>query len=60
MNDEYTVGVAADMTGMSVRTLHYYDHIGLAGNWAWTSATSRRSSPPRTPPTRTTCGANAT
>ncbi|MEZ0115308.1 DNA-binding transcriptional MerR regulator [Catenulispora sp. EB89] len=27
---EYTVGVAADLTGMSVRTLHYYDQIGLA------------------------------
>lgn len=30
MNDEYTVGTAADVTGMSVRTLHYYDQIGLA------------------------------
>jgi DNA-binding transcriptional MerR regulator len=29
MNDEHTVGVAADLAGMSVRTLHYYDQIGL-------------------------------
>lgn len=27
---DYTVGAAADLTGMSVRTLHYYDQIGLA------------------------------
>ena len=30
MNDEYTVGVAAELSGVSVRTLHYYDQIGLA------------------------------
>lgn len=30
MNDEYTVGVAAELSGVSVRTLHYYDEIGLA------------------------------
>jgi DNA-binding transcriptional MerR regulator len=29
MTDEYTVGVAADMAGVSVRTLHHYDRIGL-------------------------------
>lgn len=29
MNDEHTVGAAADLAGMSVRTLHYYDQIGL-------------------------------
>lgn len=27
---DYTVGTAADLTGMSIRTLHYYDQIGLA------------------------------
>ncbi|MEV5322715.1 MerR family transcriptional regulator [Nonomuraea sp. NPDC052634] len=26
---EYTVGVIADLTGVSVRTLHHYDEIGL-------------------------------
>ena len=30
MDDEYTVGVAAELSGVSVRTLHYYDQIGLA------------------------------
>jgi DNA-binding transcriptional MerR regulator len=30
MNDEYTVGSAAELTGLSVRTLRYYDEIGLA------------------------------
>ncbi|WP_194907404.1 MerR family transcriptional regulator [Catenulispora rubra] len=30
MNDEYTVGAASDLTGMSIRTLHYYDQIALA------------------------------
>lgn len=29
MTDDYTVGVAAEMTGVSVRTLHHYDQIGL-------------------------------
>lgn len=27
---DHTVSTAADLTGMSVRTLHYYDQIGLA------------------------------
>lgn len=27
--DEYTVGAVADMAGVSVRTLHHYDEIGL-------------------------------
>jgi DNA-binding transcriptional MerR regulator len=27
--DEYTVGVVAGLTGVSVRTLHHYDEIGL-------------------------------
>ncbi|MFG1694414.1 MerR family DNA-binding transcriptional regulator [Nonomuraea sp. NPDC049309] len=26
---EHTVGVIADLTGVSVRTLHHYDEIGL-------------------------------
>jgi DNA-binding transcriptional MerR regulator len=29
MNDDYTVGVAAELTGTSVRALHHYDQIGL-------------------------------
>jgi DNA-binding transcriptional MerR regulator len=29
MTDDYTVGAAAEMTGVSVRTLHHYDQIGL-------------------------------
>ena len=29
MNEGHTVGAAADLAGMSVRTLHYYDQIGL-------------------------------
>ena len=29
-NGEYTVGAAAELTGVSVRTLHHYDQIGLA------------------------------
>ncbi|MDR8408651.1 MerR family transcriptional regulator [Nonomuraea sp. 3-1Str] len=30
MNDkEYTVGVVADLAGVSIRTLHHYDEIGL-------------------------------
>lgn len=29
MTDELTVGAAAELTGVSVRTLHYWDHIGL-------------------------------
>jgi DNA-binding transcriptional MerR regulator len=29
MTDGYTVGVAAETTGVSVRTLHHYDRIGL-------------------------------
>jgi DNA-binding transcriptional MerR regulator len=28
--DANTVGAVADLTGVSVRTLHHYDHIGLA------------------------------
>jgi DNA-binding transcriptional MerR regulator len=27
--DANTVGAVADLTGVSVRTLHHYDHIGL-------------------------------
>ncbi|WP_194897200.1 MerR family transcriptional regulator [Catenulispora pinisilvae] len=30
MDDEYTVGSAAELAGLSVRTLRYYDEIGLA------------------------------
>lgn len=29
-DDAYTVGAAAELAGLSVRTLHYYDQIGLA------------------------------
>jgi MerR family transcriptional regulator, thiopeptide resistance regulator len=29
--DEYTVGAAAELIGVSVRALHHYDRIGLAG-----------------------------
>jgi MerR-like DNA binding protein len=27
--EDYTVGVVAELTGVSVRTLHHYDEIGL-------------------------------
>ena len=30
MVDGYTVGAAAELAGVSVRTLHYYDEVGLA------------------------------
>ncbi|MBS2536789.1 MerR family transcriptional regulator [Catenulispora sp. NF23] len=30
MDEEYTVGSAAELAGLSVRTLRYYDEIGLA------------------------------
>jgi DNA-binding transcriptional MerR regulator len=29
MTDDYTVGAAAELAGVSVRTLHHYDQIGL-------------------------------
>lgn len=29
MNNTHTVGAAAALTGVSVRTLHHYDHVGL-------------------------------
>ncbi|MFC0544452.1 MerR family transcriptional regulator [Kutzneria chonburiensis] len=29
MTDDYTVGTAAELAGVSVRTLHHYDQIGL-------------------------------
>jgi DNA-binding transcriptional MerR regulator len=29
MTDDHTVGTAAELAGVSVRTLHHYDQIGL-------------------------------
>jgi MerR family transcriptional regulator, multidrug-efflux activator len=38
---EYTVKQAADLAGVSVRTLHHYDHIGLLRPFAVTEARYR-------------------
>jgi len=31
VDDEYTVGAVARLAGVSVRSLHHYDQIGLNG-----------------------------
>jgi len=40
--DANTVGAVADLTGISVRTLHHYDHIGLVVPSVRTAAGYRR------------------
>ena len=36
--DTRAVGAVAELTGVSVRTLHYYGHIGLVVPSMWTAA----------------------
>ncbi len=41
----YTVGRAADLAGVTVRTLHHYDRIGLLKPGEWSEGGYRRYDP---------------